>query len=119
MGGYLRVCSEPGCSTLVTTGYCTDHERKPWAGSNRSGKRIMGRRGQRIRQKVLRRDPWCAWPECTELATEADHIVPLEEGGDPGPENMQGLCHFHHAKKTREEKGHLNYWDKVLRREIS
>lgn len=114
----LSVCSEPGCSLLVSSGFCSEHAPKPWAGSDPLNRRIRGGRGQRIRKKVMAKYRWCAWPGCNQLATEADHIVPLSEGGDPGPENMHGLCTDHHTRKTREERGQIGYWDMVLRGDI-
>ncbi len=34
-----------------------------------------------------------------------DHIIPIEHGGEPYSfENLQGLCHRHHNKKTASDK---------------
>lgn len=66
-------------------------------------KRGYGRRWQRLRMMVLRRDPICRWPGCIETSTDADHIVPKSEGGDDSMGNLQGMCHAHHSRKTRRE----------------
>ena len=34
---------------------------------------------------------------------QADHIVPLEQGGTDGLENLQALCETHHKQKTAQE----------------
>ena len=52
---------------------------------------------------VLRRDPICRWPHCIEASTDADHIVAKRFGGLDTLENLQGLCHAHHSRKTRRE----------------
>lgn len=38
---------------------------------------------------------------------EADHAVPLVEGGDPGPENIRTLCIPCHRRVTRELRARL------------
>ena len=53
---------------------------------------------------ILRRDPLCR--ACLERgieqpSIEVDHITPLDQGGTNEPENLQGLCKFHHGRKTR------------------
>ena len=66
-------------------------------------------RYQRERTAYLRENPFCA--ECkreerTVVATELDHIIPVEERPDlfwNQKTNWQGLCRFHHIAKTAEE----------------
>jgi 5-methylcytosine-specific restriction endonuclease McrA len=55
----------------------------------------------RRRRQVLFEQPLCAL--CGErLATEVDHIVPLEEGGAPyDRENLRGLCSPCHWERPR------------------
>lgn len=44
------------------------------------------------------------------VATEVDHIIPLHQGGLDEWENLQGLCHEHHAAKTAKEmRAHRGY----------
>lgn len=57
-----------------------------------------------MRIKVLREQPWCATPGCSNLALEVDHIVPVELGGaEFDRANLQGLCKKHHSQKTSAE----------------
>lgn len=48
---------------------------------------------------MLAEEPLCALCH-TEPATEADHIVEREHGGDDRRENLQGVCRLCHAGKT-------------------
>ena len=58
------------------------------------------------RNAILTRDPICKrqGPRCTHIATEADHILNIREGGkELDLTNGQGLCHNCHNDKTQEE----------------
>lgn len=74
---------------------------------------MRGRAGQSRRTLFLSRHPLCA--HCSEegkvtVATEVDHIIPLHQGGLDEWENLQGLCHEHHADKTAKEmRAHRGY----------
>jgi len=58
---------------------------------------------QRNRRKLLAQEG-VACVECGDSdSLEADHIVPLEEGGTDSLENLQALCHDHHKRKTAQE----------------
>ncbi len=50
--------------------------------------------------------PVCEAAGVLRLATETDHKVPLEQGGEDTIENMQRLCKEHHAIKTAKERGY-------------
>lgn len=68
---------------------------------------MTGRPLQRARAELFAADPLCA--ECRRnglvtLATQRDHIVPLEEGGADSVENTQGLCDDCHDKKSKAER---------------
>ena len=39
---------------------------------------------------------------------EVDHIVPLHQGGDNHPDNLQALCRNCHGQKTFKEQIGLN-----------
>lgn len=42
-------------------------------------------------------------------STDADHVVPIRQGGDPWDhKNLQGLCHEDHARKTQLERNTFN-----------
>jgi 5-methylcytosine-specific restriction enzyme A len=77
--------------------------------------RLRGRKLQAIRADHFAMYPLCV--DCTgetpvrfTLATELDHIIPLEQGGldfdvDMGL-NRQGLCSRHHEIKTARDRGY-------------
>lgn len=72
-----------------------------------AGKRQRGRALQRRRRQVFDRDGWrCR--RCGHYGTvhtlQADHIVPLAQGGRDTNGNMQTLCAACHALKTGEEQ---------------
>ena len=55
-----------------------------------------------FRKKYLARHPFCVVPNCGELATHLDHIIPRSRGGADFPDDsgLQGLCAAHHNTKT-------------------
>jgi 5-methylcytosine-specific restriction protein A len=60
-----------------------------------------------MRASLFTRAPLCA--ECKRLgrvtlATQRDHIVPLEEGGADDESNEQGLCLECHDIKSKAER---------------
>lgn len=60
------------------------------------------KRWQVLRRSVLFNHPLC---ECGEIATDVDHRVPIEQGGDTWSRaNLQALCHRCHSIKTRREQ---------------
>ena len=64
-------------------------------------------RWARLRVLVLQRNPVCA--ACRDAAAvEADHIVPLGEGGADGLGNMQGLCRRCHRLKSAADKRRMD-----------
>jgi 5-methylcytosine-specific restriction protein A len=72
------------------------------------GKRTTGRKWQKRRESVLAANPICV--ACSAAgrvasATEVDHIVPLQHGGDDSWDNLQSLCHDCHVDKTNAEMG--------------
>ena len=57
----------------------------------------------KVRARQLVRQPLCE--VCLEagrttLAQDVHHRVPLRQGGDNSPENLESLCHMHHSQKT-------------------
>jgi 5-methylcytosine-specific restriction protein A len=89
------------------SGRCPAHPREAWTKRPEATKRITGRRLQRMREALFSRDPLCA--ECrrlglVRLATQRDHVVPLEEGGADDESNEQGLCVEHHDAKSLAER---------------
>jgi hypothetical protein len=50
-------------------------------------------------RKVRERDGCrCQVPGCSRRATHAHHVVPRSHGGGDEPENLVGLCAFHHLR---------------------
>ena len=65
---------------------------------------VGSRRWQRLRRYILKRDKWrcriCGRPGRMEI----DHLVPLEQGGDPWePSNLAATCRTCHIRKTAAE----------------
>lgn len=103
----LKVCSTPGCPSLVASGRCPT--------CSAAASRARGTRQQRgydrnhvvlFRRAVLRRDPVCVMPDCDEPSQHADHW-PLSrkqlvaQGMDPNdPKHGRGLCASHHSQET-------------------
>lgn len=113
-----RPCTHPGCGLLVRdgSGRCDKHPKPAWAKKPTAAKRITGRKLQRLRAELFERAPLCA--ECQRagrvtLATQRDHIVPLEEGGQDAADNVQGLCAACHEVKSQAERarGVRRAWD--------
>ena len=65
-----------------------------WANSHSHGFPPAARRA------ILQRDPVCP---CGRPSTQADHIVPVAEGGSDDESNGQGLCRSCHDTKTAAE----------------
>jgi 5-methylcytosine-specific restriction protein A len=90
------------------SGWCDKHRPASWSVKRPTdAKRITGRRLQRSRQELFKREPLCV--ECLKagrirLATQRDHIVPLFEGGADDDSNTQGLCDDCHDVKSQAER---------------
>ena len=105
-----RPCPHPGCAALVSKGYCEEHtqdatqyDRQYDRQRGTARARGYGKQWEKLRVIVLAEEPLCR--ECdavgrTEPATDVDHILPKRQGGTDKRENLQGLCHSCHSKKT-------------------
>ncbi len=76
----------------------------PWEGSDRKA-RLPPDWEQRRRGALARCGGRCEFRfpnggRCSRPATDVDHIIP---GDDHSPENLQGLCGDHHARKSSRE----------------
>jgi len=107
-------CNRSGCKGLVRDGVCSacgprrrhserEYDRQRGSASARG----YDRRWQKLRKMFLAANPLCV--ECqaegrTVAATDVDHIVPKRAGGTDAWENLQGLCHECHSRKTQGEK---------------
>lgn len=105
-----RPCSVWPCADVARVkGKCTRHAAEADAGRNTRRARSLAvyrsARWRRLRARVLRDRPWCEHPGCRLAATDVDHIIRIEDGGNPWDENnLQPLCHAHHSAKTRREQ---------------
>ena len=117
----LKFCNHPGCSELVTDGYCDKHQedynkRKKEEDKERDKARLSSaERGydgkwRKSRKIFLQQNPLCV--ECLKEgviteATVVDHIIPHK--GDKrlfwDRRNWQALCKKHHDIKTAKEDG--------------
>lgn len=110
-----RPCTYPGCRALVRdgSGRCAKHPREAWVKVTPT-KRITGRALQRLRAELFDREPLCRSCKAAglvELATQRDHIKPLEEGGTDTEDNVQPLCEpCHDAKSKAERERGLRRW---------
>ena len=98
-------CAHPLCPNLIMEGrYCEEHRHLRWRTRTAPTVARPYDRAQhkRWRLLVLGRDPICKICN-TAPSTEADHIVPLDQGGGWSLDNGQGLCASCHGRKTREE----------------
>lgn len=101
-----RPCPHPGCKVLIERKQraCRKHSRVLEA---RKPERIRGWRLQQRRAAYFAEHPLCRLCEragVVRLATELDHVIPLEQGGADDWSNLQGLCHDCHAAKTAGER---------------
>jgi 5-methylcytosine-specific restriction protein A len=96
----LRPCAFPRCRTLVRDGtYCAAHAAPATDDRPSAAARGYGHRWRKLRSVILRRDPICR--ACGRAAsTDVDHVVPRSAGGTDEAENLQGLCHACHSRKT-------------------
>lgn len=103
-----RVCLEPRCPNPAKyRGRCTSHARTREYQTHRNKGFYNTKRWQRTREKQLHDHPLCQCddPGCMGIATDVDHIVPLEQGGAPyAPSNLQSLTARCHGRKTRREQ---------------
>ena len=96
-----KVCSHFDCPNIQP---CPDHEREPWEGSTRRERtKLSGWRQQKRARYVLdKHDTICH--VCDHPGgTEADHVVPLAQGGLDVVANMRPIHHDCHVAKTAEE----------------
>lgn len=104
-------CAHRGCAAVVRDGrYCPEHKADGQVYDQRRGassQRGYGSRWRRLRRLVLAINPLCVDPWGVHqktgevvLATDVDHIVPRSAGGTDELDNLQGLCHQCHSKKT-------------------
>ena len=107
----LRPCRHPGCTALVSDGYCDLHrpkDRRSAAAKSWHWMYLTPEWTEDLWPGQLLREPFCR--ECARHgartpATEVDHIQPHR--GDwtvfTDRSNLQSLCHSCHSRKTMAE----------------
>jgi len=113
-----RPCTHAGCGKLVRdgSGRCEAHPVKVWAKKDNSPARVTGRRLQKLRADLFRRQPLCVLCRARGLvtpATQRDHIVPLFDGGADEDSNVQALCRPCHDEKSQAESARARGASKV------
>lgn len=99
-------CRYPGCVELSEGRFCEKHTtqyRRVETSSRRSRIKIYSlARWRKLRMFQLRRHPLCN--VCGGAASTVDHIIPIEQGGDPWDiNNLQTICfQCHQEKRARE-----------------
>lgn len=106
---FHRPCLEAQCPNPATyRGRCSQHSRDREKQTHRNKSFYNTKRWKMTRRKQLFDHPLCV--ECQAqgidtIATDVDHITPMEQGGDRwSPTNLQSLCAYHHGQKTRAEQ---------------
>lgn len=99
-----RPCMEAHCGNYaVYRGRCRDHARARGRETHPNQDFYNSKRWKMTRRKQLFDHPLCV--ECGGIATDVDHIVPIEQGGARwSSSNLQSLCLQCHSKKTRAEQ---------------
>ncbi len=110
-----HLCRWQGCIRIVrNVPYCDEHARimqqRMDAQRGTAAQRGYNARWRRLRLMFLAENPLCSDPyhvHCgtPALATDVDHIMPRERGGDDDWINLQALCHSCHSRKTAAENG--------------
>lgn len=98
-----RLCLHPRCGNPATyRGRCPTHSRTNERSTHANKRIYNSKQWQLLRRRRLFLDPLCP---CGAIATDADHIQPIEAGGQPYRlNNTQSLCATCHSKKTRREQ---------------
>lgn len=102
-----RYCPSDGCMATLRPGqrYCPEHTPIGW--SPRGAERTGTAAHKRWRLAVLERAGWqceIRGPRCQGRATDADHKIPLSQGGaEYDVDNGQAACTTCHRQKTSRE----------------
>ena len=102
--GSKRICTYPGCNTLVFEHRCAKHPYHREDTRPSAIERGYDSKWTRLRNAYVRAHPICEIQEkCNgDAVAEVDHIVPIAQGGARLDErNLQGACRPCHAWKTK------------------
>lgn len=108
----LRPCAYPGCTALVSSGYCPKHRavaKPPRTEAEREKHRLYDRRWRREREAQLARQPWCEDCLRANIYTEASEVH-HEERHEGDREKFRSskktsLCKRCHSIRTAKEVG--------------
>ena len=105
-----KACAQPGCGALTAGRWCAAHRKasEQVRRDARVGEFKYGRRWRKRRAAWLAANPLCISCKAKgidKLATDVDHVVPLNAGGFDDEGNYQSLCHECHSEKTASEDG--------------
>ena len=84
----------------------TPAERKPHSRINPNSKFYNSRPWRNLRAHYLSQHPYCECPKCAAsnnplTAQMVDHIIPINQGGEPlNYNNLQAMAHTCHNKKS-------------------
>lgn len=83
-------------------------ERKPFERDNSNDAFYNSWPWRKLRKSFLDKNPLCLHCElvgAVTKATVADHVIPINKGGERLSEsNLQALCEHHHNSKSAKEK---------------
>lgn len=99
-----KTCLHHRCPQPATyRGRCPIHSKERNRETHAAPTRIYStKRWRLLRRAILTAEPLCR--DCGAIATDVDHIVPMEEGGEAwAPANLQPLCSTCHGRKTNRE----------------
>lgn len=111
-----RPCRTPGCPALVrgVDLYCPQHRgvdtRAYDLARGTAAQRGYGGAWRKLRKAFLAAHPLCCDPfgihakeGRVALATDVDHIQPKRDGGADDWDNLRGLCHSCHSRRTASD----------------
>lgn len=103
-----KACRHVGCGEASYDSYCSKHsnENFKYFGERKHApsKIYTTERWARLRKMILAQQPICIVSGCNSPASHVDHIIGINEGGPSFDiNNLQGMCHSCHSRKTLRE----------------
>ena len=104
-----RICSYPNCNKIInsTQSHCHEHKPQSWEIKREYNPFYSSAKWKRLSKRFRQANPLCV--ECKrkgrdQIGHHADHIKPIEQGGDPLDwNNLNALCIPCHSSKTAKE----------------
>lgn len=92
------------CSAIATSrGRCADHQRVAWENPSANTRTLTRRERQEFHDAVLEADDYTC-RRCGGPATQADHIIPIADGGAHDLSNGRALCDQCHDEVSIEQR---------------